>query len=158
MPYSLDGRKKARAAAFTLTELVIALAILGLVATITVPIYNGFRREAAVGQAIQEIRQIELQLKDLALDGDLPATLAEAGLAMEDPWGRPYRYLAIAVTPPPDTGAVRKDKNLNPINTDFDLYSLGADGESKPPLTAKSSRDDVVRAANGSFVGLGEDY
>ena len=53
---------------------------------------------------------------------------------------------------------VRKDKNLVPINTDFDLYSLGKDGLSAGPLTAKDSRDDIVRANNGAFIGRAEDY
>ena len=73
-----------------------------------------------------------------------------------DPWGRPYAYLNIAAAG--GIGDVRKDKNLNPLNTDFDLYSLGEDGASASPLTAKNSRDDIVRANNGAYIGLGEDY
>ncbi len=45
-----------------------------------------------------------------------------------------------------------------PINSDFDLYSMGKDGRSVGPLTARHSRDDIVRASNGRFVGLAEDY
>jgi general secretion pathway protein G len=45
-----------------------------------------------------------------------------------------------------------------PINTDFDLYSMGPDGRSAPPLTASDSRDDIVRANNGRFVGIAADY
>jgi general secretion pathway protein G len=52
----------------------------------------------------------------------------------------------------------RKDKNLHPLNSDFDLYSIGKDGESRQPLTAKWSRDDVVRANDGGFVGLASEY
>jgi general secretion pathway protein G len=55
-------------------------------------------------------------------------------------------------------GQVRKDKNLVPINADFDLYSMGKDGASVPPLTAQASRDDIVRGSNGRFVGLGSDF
>jgi general secretion pathway protein G len=73
-----------------------------------------------------------------------------------DPWGRPYQYLNIALAPNP--GVLRKDKNLVPINTDYDLYSLGRDGDSVPPLNAAKSRDDIVRANNGAFIGKGEDY
>jgi general secretion pathway protein G len=53
---------------------------------------------------------------------------------------------------------MRKDKNLVPINTDFDLYSLGKDGESVGPLTAIPSRDDIVRANNGSYIGRADSY
>jgi general secretion pathway protein G len=53
---------------------------------------------------------------------------------------------------------VRKDRNLVPINTDFDLYSVGPDGDSQAPLTAAASRDDIVRANDGRFIGKAEDY
>jgi general secretion pathway protein G len=55
-------------------------------------------------------------------------------------------------------GQMRKDRNLVPINTDFDLYSMGKDGETVMPLTTPKSQDDIVRASNGAFVGLGSDY
>jgi general secretion pathway protein G len=45
-----------------------------------------------------------------------------------------------------------------PINTDFDLYSVGPDGNTQPPLTAPVSRDDIVRANDGRFIGKAEDY
>jgi general secretion pathway protein G len=59
---------------------------------------------------------------------------------------------------PSDTGKARKDKNLVPINSEFDLYSAGRDGDTLPPLVAKPSRDDVVRANDGRFVGLASTY
>jgi general secretion pathway protein G len=73
-----------------------------------------------------------------------------------DPWGRPYRYLDL--TKPQSIGGARKDKRLNPLNTDFDLYSVGKDGETLPPLPPKVSQDDVVRARDGRFIGLGKDF
>jgi len=50
-------------------------------------------------------------------------------------------------------GKRRKDHSLVPVNSDYDLYSMGPDGKSKPPFTARDSRDDIVRAANGGFIG-----
>jgi general secretion pathway protein G len=55
-------------------------------------------------------------------------------------------------------GKCRKDKSLHPINSDYDLYSMGEDGKSQDPLTAKVSRDDIVRASNGGFIGLAANY
>jgi general secretion pathway protein G len=55
-------------------------------------------------------------------------------------------------------GKVRRDHFLVPVNTDFDLYSLGEDGKSQSPFTAAASQDDIVRADNGRFVGLVSDY
>lgn len=75
-----------------------------------------------------------------------------------DPWGNPYQYLNIANGGNRIRGRVRKDRNLVPLNTDFDIYSMGPDGESRPPLTARHSWDDIVRASNGSFIGIASDY
>lgn len=55
-------------------------------------------------------------------------------------------------------GAKRKDRNLVPLNTDYDLYSRGPDGQSVSPLTAAKSKDDIIRANNGGYVGTAEDY
>jgi general secretion pathway protein G len=58
----------------------------------------------------------------------------------------------------PNKGLARKNKNLTPLNSDFDLYSMGKDGDSSAPLTAQTSRDDVIRANDGRFLGLASDY
>jgi general secretion pathway protein G len=55
-------------------------------------------------------------------------------------------------------GQMRRDHFLVPVNTDFDLYSLGEDGRSQSPFTAATSQDDIVRANNGGFVGLVSEY
>jgi general secretion pathway protein G len=55
-------------------------------------------------------------------------------------------------------GKVRKDRFLVPINSTYDLYSMGADGRSVGPLTAAMSRDDIIRANDGAYVGLAEGY
>ena len=55
-------------------------------------------------------------------------------------------------------GSARKNKNLVPINSDFDLYSIGKDGASVAPLLAAKSRDDVIRANDGRFHGLASNY
>lgn len=52
----------------------------------------------------------------------------------------------------------RMDRFLHPINSDYDLYSMGKDGETVLPLTARQSHDDVIRANDGSFVGLAVEF
>ena len=54
---------------------------------------------------------------------------------------------------PPSSG-----RFLVPLNSDYDLYSMGKDGVSSPPITAKPSQDDVIRASNGSYVGLASNF
>jgi general secretion pathway protein G len=75
---------------------------------------------------------------------------------MRDPWGNPYQY--VNHDDKASRGKWRRDKNIVPINTDFDVFSMGKDGDSRPPLTAKASRDDIVRANNGRFTGLASEY
>jgi general secretion pathway protein G len=105
-----------------------------------------------------DIGSISAAVKGYAVDNlAYPANLDEVGKAgMKDPWGYPYQYTNLEE--PKSTGKARKNKNLVPLNSDFDLYSIGKDGASASALTAKSSRDDVVRANNGRFIGLASDY
>jgi general secretion pathway protein G len=35
---------------------------------------------------------------------------------------------------------------------------MGRDGASQPPLTASASRDDIVRANDGQYIGLASGY
>lgn len=141
----------------TLVELLIASAVLGLLILVAVPQYNGYLERVDVNEAVTDIAAISLTITDSFLDsGRLPADLAAVGMSnMRDPWGNPYQYVNHETAPP---GKRRKDKNLVPINSDYDLYSMGEDGKSVPPLTAKHSRDDIVRANDGKWVGKGEDY
>ena len=143
----------------SLVELMLTLVVLSIVAAIAIPAYRGYVATSEMGRVIQEMKQIELILENYKLDsGGYPKTLDEAGVSLLDPWGNPYRYLRIEGATPLEKGAQRKDHNLVPINSDFDLYSMGKDGASAPPLTAASSRDDIIRANNGEYYGYGKDY
>ncbi|MDX1562762.1 MAG: prepilin-type N-terminal cleavage/methylation domain-containing protein, partial [Gammaproteobacteria bacterium] len=135
-------------AGVTLLELLLVVTLLGILGAIAVPSYRNYAQRANERAALADIGSLQLELYRWELNtGSFPETLAEAGLdGRLDPWGRTYRYLNIATATP---GQVRKDRNLVPINTDFDLYSTGQDGASQPPLTAQASRDDIVRANNG---------
>jgi general secretion pathway protein G len=75
-----------------------------------------------------------------------------------DPWGNPYQYLKIEGAPKSVIGSARKDRFLVPLNSTYDLYSKGPDGASKPPLNAAVSRDDILRANDGQYVGLAAGY
>lgn len=147
-------------AGFGLLELMIVLVVAALLVSVAAPAYDQFIDRAKVSRAVGEISSISIEIGKYQLRNNnaLPADLVELGIEVPlDPWGRPYAYFNIA-TAGNGKGQFRKDKNLNPLNTDFDLYSLGEDGASSSPLTAKSSRDDIVRANNGAYIGLGEDY
>jgi general secretion pathway protein G len=156
----MTERRINRARGFGLMELMITLVIASLLVSIAVPAYDNYVDRAKVAKAVGDIGTISIEIGKFQLHNNntLPNDLAELGVDIpQDPWGNQYAYLNI-VTAGPGKGQFRKDKNLNPLNTDFDLYSSGKDGDSKGPLSAKASRDDIVRANNGAFIGRAEDY
>ena len=115
---------------------------------------NTFLYEAACNpDPVLRLTGVNRALEGLAIDvfntmhGRYPANLGEIGRAsFRDPWGNAYRYLNIRDDNPPP-GRMRKDRFLVPINSDYDLYSMGADGRTTTALTAVISRDDIVRGA-----------
>lgn len=149
--------RRKRGGGFTLVEMAMTAAVLGLLTAIAVPGYTHALER-------QKITQCAMDLHDLArrIDrywthhGSFPNSLADLGPPLpKDPWGHEYQFLNFESANP---GDIRKDHNLHPLNSEFDLYSLGKDGRSVPPLTAKPSRDDVIWARDGGFVGLAADY
>ncbi|HEU5178041.1 MAG TPA: type II secretion system protein GspG [Burkholderiales bacterium] len=151
-------RASRRASGFTIVEILIVVAILGTLASIAVPKYTDYRERVRVAQAVADITALSLLINSYQLDArNYPENLASVGNADKlDPWGRPYVYLNLQ--DPKTKGLARKNKNLVPINSDYDLYSIGKDGDSRVPLTATASRDDVIRANDGRFLGLARDY
>lgn len=146
---------------FTVVELMFALIAAALIVTIAIPSYTRYIQNTRINVAIGDMARVQLAVETFMGQNNmrLPASLEDCGMGdLRDPWGNPYQYLNIADGGPGIRGQVRKDRNLVPINTDFDLYSSGPDGESRPPLTAKHSRDDIVRAANGAFIGSAEEF
>lgn len=145
-------------AGFTLFELMIAVAIVAVLASIGTVAYKGYIDTTKVANAEKQLHMMSLAIDDFHEDKKVyPASLATLGLdTVRDPWGNPYHYLNIATAA--NLSLVRKDHNLVPLNTDYDLYSSGKDGQSSAPLTAKASLDDVVRANNGGYIGIASGY
>ena len=179
-----------------MVELIVAAAIIGILATIAIPAYNGYRDKLRIDQAIADIRMIENRLATYYSDNlALPDCLGNPGSVQNssgsgngnggagggggpggggpggatpltylggdfpiDPWGNPYQYLRIDGGGAQGKSDFRKDKFLNPINTDYDLYSMGKDGLSQKPLNVTVSQDDIIRAHDGGFVGLASDF
>ena len=155
-----SNAKRRRQAAFTLTELLIVLAVIGALAAIAVPNYREYKERANVTKAIIDIAGIAQAIGMYYTDNrTYPASLTALGLTLPtDPWGHAYAYLPIDVIPPPNAGEKRKDKNLNPVNSDYDLYSIGPDGQTQKQLTAARARDDIVRADNGRFIDVASQH
>jgi general secretion pathway protein G len=154
----LRGAPKVRASGFTLVELLIAIAIILTLAALAVPNFLAAIERARVARAVADVRTIgNAALGYQIINQQCPNSLAQIGYGAHlDPWGQPYQYLNFANVK--GKGAMRKDRFLVPINSYFDLYSKGKDGKSVPPLTASASKDDVIWANDGGFVGLASDY
>ncbi len=142
---------------FTIVELMIVLAIVGLLAMIAVPTYQNYVERVDADDTAKDLIAIQFSIDDFELTyGNLPISLTDIGMDnMKDPWGNPYVYANHAAILP---GARRKDQALVPINSDYDLYSKGKDGVSSPPLTANPSKDDIVRGRDGGFIGKATEF
>jgi general secretion pathway protein G len=138
-------------------ELMVVMAMLVTLAAMGIPAYTKYRENARIVQAISDLHTLEHDiLIQEGYSGKLPASLDEVGKSnFRDPWGRPYVYLNISLA---SNGDIRKDQHLNPLNTDFDLYSVGKDGKTKPQINNQDSLDDVVRTLNGAYIGLASEF
>jgi len=146
---------------FTLIELMITVAIIGVLAAVAVVKYDVYIERVRVTRAILDIKAIGSEIEGRILDGAAPPpSLAAVGLARNDPWGRPYRYLPLrdAAGRPINAGGARMDRFLVPLNDDFDLSSVGKDGKTNRRIVHSTSRDDVVRANDGAYIGRGDKY
>lgn len=150
-------QQKADSRGFTLVEIIIVMAVLALLAMIALPLYAEMVVRARYSKAKTDIQFLEKAICVYETsNGTLPASLDDIEMgSISDPWSNPYKYTLISSVP---IGKVRKDKFLVPLNTDYDLYSMGPDGKSKPPLTAMESRDDVIRANDGGYIGVASEY
>lgn len=145
---------------FTLIEMMIVIAVIAILAAVAIPFFIHYREKAQIAVAISGIKVIDQAVVGHFVDtGVYPGSLADIGLInMKDPWGNSYQYIKLAGLGPKVTGSARKDRFLVPINSDFDLYSMGPDGVSTIALTAKNSRDDIIRANDGAYIGTAAGY
>lgn len=143
-------------AAFTLIELMMALVIISILAMLAQASYSSIMTNMRNNTAISDLYLIDVQIERFnTINFTLPEDLSTLDIPL-DPWGNAYVYLSFVGLK--GKGKQRKDHNLVPLNTDYDLYSSGPDGQSVSPLTAKASRDDIIRANNGGYVGTATDY
>jgi general secretion pathway protein G len=151
------GCNRKRHRGFTLIELMITVAIIGIIAAIATVTFQSFTEKARIKKATSEIAAIQTKIKGYeTYEGSLPNSLSDLDdFNMSDPWGNSYRYSNFAIVPP---NLWRKDKNLHPLNIDYDLWSIGKDGLTHKNLTAAVSYDDIIRANDGAYIGLAKGY
>lgn len=127
MNHRRNHRRHARRSGFTLLEVIIAVTIVALLATILVPNLMGRLSVAKSRKAEVEVNSLAQQVRlymtekslsrlnedfdlEMLCQGDNPYITNPNNL--KDPWGHPY----IVVVPPT-------------VNRDFDVVSFGADGQ-----------------------------
>jgi len=163
---------------FTLIELMAALVLISILTGMAVNTGVNVSTSSKNKQAIAEVLDLQTRIEEYAMvRNELPLFLDDVGAGeFVDPWGRSYRYLPIKVdekkkgkgwgrgrrgnkgkddVEPPGP---RKDRFLVPINTLYDLYSMGADGETRRSLGDSASQDDILMANDGAFVGLAREF
>lgn len=141
---------------FTLVELIITAVLIAILAAIAIPMYTGYIDNVKNRNAAADIGGCQVRILAFTVENNtLPASLNIVGCESQDPWGNPYEFADVNTIPP---GQRRKDKNLVPVNSDYDLYSKGKDGQSQAPFTAPVSKDDIVRCNDGLYIGLAENY
>ena len=123
--------------------LTVCIALLGLL-LVPIPLVRTLGVSAAIGVAVMMLAATTL----------LPCLLGFAG-------GRIDRFrLPFGAERPgvdPETTR-RRDRYMFPLNTDYDLFSLGFDGRTAVSLGDTLGRDDVIRANNGGFFGIAAEY
>jgi len=133
----LKAKRKDMRAGFTLIELMVVIAILGILAALVAPSIIGRKEDAMRAAAKAQIKNFEQALKLFYVDngfypsteqglqalvekptiGRIPTRWREGGYlesktVPKDPWGNPYVYISPGIH-----------------NKDFDIISYGADGQ-----------------------------
>ncbi|MDH5326516.1 MAG: type II secretion system protein GspG [Gammaproteobacteria bacterium] len=123
------------------------------------PAYEDYVDSSNIAVAKADLVKVSQAIEQYYLKtSSFPNSLTDIGFdTYQDPWGNNYRYLNIS-TVTTGVGPLRKDRNLNPVNSDYDLYSVGKDGVTSSNFSAQRALDDIVRANNGKYIGLASDY
>lgn len=143
---------------FTVVELLLTLAIFSILVGVGYSSYGTVLERNRTAAVVNDLTRIKFAIERFrTVNDELPGTLADVGMdGMRDPWGNPYDYLNFETVR--GNGRKRKDHNLVPINTEYDLYSKGPDGRSTSPLTAAISKDDIIVANDGAYIGRASEY
>ena len=156
-------------------EMLMVLAIIGTLLAIALPMLQTALDKARIARAIGDIGALQIDIATFEAAGKgLPLSMEDIGRSeLLDPWGAPYRYFNFGCEAGAGGGGgggkggggggcmapgARMDRFLVPINSTYDLYSMGKDGNTVAALTAKASKDDIIRADDGGFIGLAVKY
>ena len=138
---------------FTLVELLVVVALIGILATMSIPTFNTYVNRTKNSRAMSEIRTLGTEITAYTMEkGTNPPGLAAINRpGFLDPWKRPYEYVNIAGGGVPLEGPFGVT-----LNKDYDLYSTGVNGISATAFGVPANKDDIVRFNDGSYTGIRE--
>lgn len=139
-------------------ELLIVVAVVLTISAIAIPNLLASIDQARIAKAVGDIRNLEEEIALYnTINNQLPDDLSQVGYGgYLDRWKNPYQYLNH--TTMHGNGQARKDRFLVPLNSDYDLYSMGKDGQSSPPITASKSQDDIILVNSSGYIGLASQF
>jgi len=154
---------------FTLLELMIVSVVAVILLVMAYAVYPnnpigcdndsrpGYIARAYMAASMADLMEINLKLESFDLSHRrLPTDLSELGIDTIDPWGNPYVFLNFDGIN--GNGPKRKFHSAVPVNTYFDVYSMGADGKTSTPFTSQPGADDIVMAGDGTYFGMACNY
>jgi len=141
---------------FTVAETLIATALLAFTVDAALARISTQIEQTRIERAKDEITHIGAEIEVYrARHHELPGSLTDLDSAVPlDPWAHPYEYVNFDAH---GTVGQRTFEGL-PINSDYDLYSRGADGRTDVNLRSETAHDDIVRARDGAYVGPASDF
>lgn len=139
---------------FTLVELIVVVAILGLLMLLAIPSYSQYVDLARADRAEADIRTLEKEITAYAIDnGRFPNGLGDIGRdTLMDPWGNPYGYHDLT-----QAGATFMEfSNGDRLNTNkyFDVFSKGKDGTTSEGVYDDTCADDIALLGDGGDVAV----
>lgn len=144
--------------AFTGTGVAVMMAIISIVIAFALPAYTSHLERNEKRAAVATMMTLSEHINGyLTRHKRLPESLDVLELSNPaiDPWGRPYIYIrgsrdnGLSLPKVHDSG--------RPLNTDYELYSKGPDGETNNRVSSPVSQDDIIRAGNGRYIGIASD-
>lgn len=83
---------------FTLIELMIVVAIIGILASIAIPAYQGYIARSQMTRTLAEISEFKTPIEEMLVRGNNPATGAELGYSNSNLVGNDHNILESGLT------------------------------------------------------------